>query len=162
MTEILDVADMQPENFQPKMKYQFLLAIEGIDSFLAKSSALPEITFEEIEIPWMNNTRYIAGKGKFNEIAITLHDPIAPSGAQQVMEWVRLQWESVSGRAGYADYYKRDIMLKQCDPIGAVISVWDIKGAFIKTSNFGEFNYATSEAIELSITIRYDNAVLLW
>jgi hypothetical protein len=163
MTEILDVPDMYPENFQPKMKYQFIVAIEGIDSYIIKSSNLPEITFEEVELPWINNTRYIAGKGKFNELTMAFHDPIAPSGAQQLIEWVRLQWESVSGRAGYADYYKRDLQLKQLDPIGAVISIWDVKGAFIKTSNFGEWNYASgAEPVELTASLRYDNATLLY
>jgi hypothetical protein len=160
MAEILDIGDMLPENFQPKMKYQFLLAIEGIDSFIVKSSSLPQITFEEIEIPWINNTRYIAGKGKFSELQLTFHDPIAPAGSQQLMEWIRLQWEAVSGRAGYADYYKRDLQLKQLDPVGVVVSLWDVKGAFVKESNFGEFNYATAEAIELTATLRYDVAIL--
>ena len=54
----------------------------------------------------------------FGTMAVTLHDPIAPSGAQQVMEWVRTHFESVSGRAGYADFYKRDIQLKLLDPVG--------------------------------------------
>jgi hypothetical protein len=160
MAELLDVADMLPENFQPLMKYQFLLAIEGIDSFLCKSTALPQVTFEEVEIPWINTTRYVAGKGKFNEIQITLHNPVAPAGAQQVMEWIRLCYESVSGRAGFADYYKRDIQIKILDPVGVVVSLWDIKGAFIKEANFGEANYGNSEPMEISITVRYDNAVL--
>jgi len=160
MAELLDVGDMVPENFEPKMKFRFILNIEGIDSYLVKSAQQPQMTFEEIEIPWINATRYVAGKGKFNEMQITLHDPISPSGGQEVMEWLRLQYESVSGRSGYADYYKRDLQLKLLDPVGMVVSLWDIRGAFIKDSNFGELNFGTSETNEISMTLRYDNAVL--
>ena len=58
---------------------------------------------EEQTISYMNSKRYLAGNATFETISLTLHDPIAPSGAQQCMEWVRTHFESVSGRAGYAD-----------------------------------------------------------
>ena len=37
----------------------------------------------------------------------SLYDPIVPSGAQSVMEWVRTSHESLTGRDGYADFYKK-------------------------------------------------------
>ena len=53
------------------------------------------------QIKFINSYRHISnGKGVFGSITVDLHDPIAPSGAQQVMEWVRTHYESVSGRAG--------------------------------------------------------------
>ena len=41
-------------------------------------------------------------------IEISLYDPVVPSGVE-VMEWVRLSHESVTGRDGYSDFYKKDI-----------------------------------------------------
>jgi hypothetical protein len=77
------------------------------------------------------------------------------------MEWVRTEYESVSGRAGYADFYKRDIQLKMLDPIGTVVELWDIKGAFITDANYNTLDYSNDEApVEISLTLRYDNAVL--
>ena len=108
----------------------------------------------------MNSTRYLAGKTKFDAITVTLHDPIAPSGAQQVMEWVRTHFESVSGRAGYADFYKRDCQLKLLDPVGTVVELWDLKGCFLTAAAFGELDYAGEDPTEVSITLRFDNAVL--
>ena len=93
-------------------------------------------------------------------MACVLTDAIAPSGAQQVMEWIRLCFESVSGRAGYADFYKRDIQLKMVDPVGTVIELWDIKGAFLLSAGFGELTYDDQKAVEITLSIRYDNAVL--
>lgn len=160
MAETLDVSSMLPNKFQPKQKNMWLLAIEGVDAYLLKTAARPSITVEEHELPFINSRRYIAGISRFNEMAITMHDPVAPSGAQQVMEWIRLHFEAVSGRGGYADFYKRDIQLKMLDPIGTVVELWDIKGAFIKEANFGELSYDAGEPQEIALTLRYDLAVL--
>ena len=160
MATTLDVTEMLPTKFQPKSKRQFVLAIEGVDAFLIKSAARPTVTTEEVTINWINSTRYIAGKTTFGDLAVTLHDPIAPSAAQQIMEWVRLCFESVSGRSGYADFYKRDIQVRVLDPVGTQIELWDIKGAWCKEANFGDLTYEGSDPIEVAITIRFDNCVL--
>jgi hypothetical protein len=160
MAETLAVTDMLPNKFEPKRQFRWVLAVEGIDAFIVKTASRPNISIEEIEIPFMNHKRFIAGKASFETLSVTLHDPIAPSGAQQVMEWIRTHFESVSGRAGYADFYKRDIQLKMLDPIGTVVELWDIKGAFLTGADFGSLDYGSSEASEISLTIRFDNCVL--
>jgi len=160
MAETLDVTGMLPNKFEPKRKFRWVFAIEGIDSFVIKTAARPTFTIEETEIPFINATRYIAGKTKFETLSVALHDPIAPSGAQQVMEWIRTHYESVSGRAGYADFYKRDIQLKMLDPIGTVVELWDIKGAFLTNATFGDLDYGNNEPSDISLTIRFDNCVL--
>tara|TARA_Y100000310_G_scaffold334941_1_gene415800 strand:+ start:482 stop:970 length:489 start_codon:yes stop_codon:yes gene_type:complete len=160
MAETLPVTDMLPNKFEPKRKFRWVFAIEGIDAFLMKTANRPTVTIEEQEIPFMNSTRFIAGRAKFETIAVTLHDPIAPSGAQQVMEWVRTHFESVSGRAGYADFYKRDCQLKLLDPVGTVVELWDLKGCFLTNAAFGDLDYGAQDPMEVSLTLRFDNAVL--
>jgi len=160
MAETLDVTSMLPNKFEPKRKFRWVFAIEGIDAFLMKTAARPSFSTAATEIPFMNSTRYIAGKTKFGTIACTLYDAIAPSGAQQVMEWVRTHFESVSGRSGYADFYKRDCQLKLLDPVGTVVELWDIKGAFITEANFGELGYDSEDITEISMTLQFDNCVL--
>lgn len=160
MAETLDVTSMLPNKFEPKRKNRWVLMIEGIDAYIMKTASRPTVTTEEVEVPFINSRRYLAGLTKFNTLAVTLNDPIAPSGAQQVMEWIRLHMETVSGRAGYADFYKRDIQLKLLDPVGTVVELWDIKGALITEANFGELTYEDGTLAEISLTLRFDNAVL--
>lgn len=160
MAETIDVTGMIPQKFEPKRKNRWILQIEGVDAYLMKTAARPTFTTDEVELPFINSRRYVTGLTKFNEMAVTLHDPIAPSGAQQIMEWIRLHYESVSGRAGYADFYKRDIQLKVLDPIGTVIELWSVTGAFLKEVNFGELTYEDGGTVEIALTIRFDNAVL--
>ena len=161
MAETLSVTEVIPNKFEPKRKNRWIFAIEGIDAFLIKSAARPQYTSSAQEINFINSTRYVAGKMKFGTLSVTLHDPIAPSGAQQVMEWVRTHFESVSGRAGYADFYKRDCQLKMLDPVGTVVELWDIKGAQLNSANFGDIQYDDEGTpADIQLEIQFDNCVL--
>jgi hypothetical protein len=125
-----------------------------------KAAARPNVTISEQEIQYINSRRYLAGKLNYDAISVTLYDPIAPSGAQQVMEWVRTHTETVSGRSGYADFYKRDCQLKMLDPVGTVVELWDLKGCFLTSAGFGDLDYGTEDPTEIALTIRFDNCVL--
>ena len=161
MAETLAVSEMLPNKFEPKRKFRWVFAIEGIDAFLMKTANRPTMAIAETTLKWINATRYLGGRLTFNNMAVTLYDPIAPSGAQQVMEWIRTHYESVSGRAGYADFYKRDIQIKMLDPVGTVVELWDMKGAFITNANYQALNYEDdSTPMTIDLTLRYDNAVL--
>lgn len=160
MAETLSVTDMLPNKFEPKRKHRWIFGIEGIDAFIIKTASRPTFTMTDKKIPWINTQRYISGKLEFGTIGVTLHDPIAPSGAQQVMEWIRTHHESVSGRSGYADFYKRDCQLKMLDGIGTVVELWDIKGAFITAANFNGVDYGSDDPIDITLTLRFDQCVL--
>jgi len=77
------------------------------------------------------------------------------------MEWVRLNYEEQTGRAGYAENYKKNVYIKMLDPVGAVAEKWEIGGAWPREINFNELDYASSEAATVSMTLRYDSAQIL-
>jgi len=77
------------------------------------------------------------------------------------MEWVRLHHESVTGRDGYSDFYKKDLTLNVLGPVGDVVSEWVIKGALITEATFGDYSWDTvDEAKEISLTVQPDYCVL--
>ena len=161
MAETLTVAEMIPNKFEPKRQNRWVFALEGIDSFLIKTAARPNMSIATQTLKFINSTRYIAGRAEFQTMSVTLYDPIAPSGAQEVMEWVRTHFESVSGRAGYADFYKRDCQIKLLDPVGTVVELWDMKGVHIESADYGQLSYDDDGTpTEISLTLRYDNCVL--
>ena len=160
MAETLSVTEMIPNKFEPKRKNRWVFAIEGIDAFLMKTAARPSYSTNETTLSWINSTRYLAGKTTFGDLSVTLYDPIAPSGAQQVMEWIRTHFESVSGRSGYADFYKRDCQIKMLDPVGTVVELWDLKGCWLTSAGFGDLDYGAEDPSEIALTIRFDNCVL--
>lgn len=160
MAEVLEVGQMLANTYEPKRKFRWILEIDGVDAFVMKTAARPQSTFEETQIDYVNAKRWIAGKQAWNPISVTLHDPIAPSAAQKVMDWMRLCYEHLTGRMGYASVYKKDITLKMLDPQGAVIELWDVKGAWAMDINWGDLDYASSDNVEITLSIRFDNAIL--
>ena len=161
MADILQQDEIFFKAFEPKTKNRFIMDIDGIPSYFVKTMNRPQITFEEIELNHINVKRYLKGKGTWEPLEITLYDPIVPSGAQAVMEWVRLHHESVTGRDGYSDFYKKDLTVNILGPVGDIVSEWILKGAFITSANFGDYNWDTEdEAKMIDLEVSIDYAVL--
>ena len=161
MAEILEFDKMFYTNFEPKMKNRFVMQIEGIDSYLVKAAQRPTITFEPVVLDHINVKRKLKGKGEWQDITITLYDPIVPSGAQKVMEWVRLSHESITGRDGYAEFYKKNINFYMLGPVGDKIEKWTLMGAFISRAAFGELDFSNeNEPATIELTLTYDYAIL--
>ena len=147
--------------FEPKQPNRFIMYVDGFPSYIIK--AISAVTFEqgEVILNHINVYSKVKGKTKWSDLTMTLFDPITPSGAQATMEWLRLHHESVTGRDGYSDMYKKDLTINILGPVGDIVSEWVIKGAFIKGGNFGEYNWDTENAaINLSLTIGMDYCVL--
>ena len=125
-----------------------------------KKISRPNIQFGEVTLDHINVKRKIKGKADWQNVTATLYDPVTPSGAQAVMEWVRLSHESVTGRDGYSDFYKKDIRFNALGPVGDVVEEWILKGAYCSQANFGEMDWATDTPVEISLTIRMDYAIL--
>lgn len=146
--------------FEPQVQNRFIMYINGIPSYIVKKASAPNFDAGEITLDHINVYRKIKGKVRWGDINLELYSPIAPSGAQAVMEWFRLSHESVTGRDGYSDFYKKDITLNALGPVGDIVGEWIIKGAFIKTANFGEYDWASDSYINISCTLACDFCVL--
>ena len=160
MAEVLEFDKMFYSEFEPKMKNCYIMEINGIEAYLIKTASRPSIQFESVKLDHINTYRKLQGKGEWQDIEITLYDPIVPSGAQQVMEWVRLSHESITGRRGYADFYKKNIDFWMLGPVGDKIEHWKLKGAFIVTANFNDVDFSSNDPSEISLTLAYDHAIL--
>jgi hypothetical protein len=135
--------------------------IDGIPSYMIKKADAPGLTLNEIKLDHINVYRKIKGKAEWRDITLSLYNPISPSGQEAVMEWVRLHHESVTGRDGYSDFYKKDVTINVLGPVGDVISEWIIKGAFIKSANFGDYSYdEDASAQELTVNLGMDYCIL--
>ena len=157
---ILETNQMMFTAFEPKLQNRFLMEIDGIPAYLIKKIARPTISFGEIVLDHINVKRKIKGKANWENVTCDLYDPVTPSGAQAVMEWVRISHESVTGRDGYSDFYKKDCSIQVLGPVGDIVEEWTLKGAFITNADFGPLTFDTAEPIEITVTLRYDYAIL--
>ena len=158
---IIDANEMFFTAFEPKQANRFILYADGIPTYLIKGVSAVGLTQGEVILNHINVLRKVKGKTVWNDVTMTLHDPISPSGAQTIMEWVRLSHESVTGRDGYSDFYKKDLTINIRGPVGDVVAEWVLKGAFVKDANFGEYSWdSENTAINITMTLAIDYAVL--
>jgi hypothetical protein len=154
-----------PVPYEPKKQNRFILRFPsslGINEWFVISSSRPKITIGEVEIPFLNTSTYVAGRFNWESIDVTFKDPIGPSAAQALMEWVRLHAESVTGRMGYAAGYKKDIELEMLDPTGVVVEKWILQGTFITNADFGSLDYSSEDIAEITVTLRPDRCILVY
>ena len=160
-----DLLMKMPIPYEPKRQNRFILRFPsslGINEWFVESSARPHIIINPVPIPFLNTETYVAGKFTWQTIPAVFRDPIGPSAAQALMEWVRLHAESVTGRMGYAAGYKRDIDLELLDPTGVVVEKWILYGTFLTSVNFGTLAYNTDALADISASLRPDRCVLVY
>ena len=147
--------------FEPKQSNRFILYMDGIPSFLVKGVGAVSLSQTAVAINHINVQRYVKGKTIWGTIAFTLYESITPSGAQAVMEWVRLGHESVTGRDGYSDFYKKNITFNVIGPVGDIVSEWIIKGAVITSVNFGDYNWDDDGTpVNIALEVQPDYCIL--
>ena len=158
---VLDPNEIFFTAFEPKQANRFIMYMDGLPAYIVKAVGAVTLTQGKVALNHINVQRFVKGKSTWGPIQFILFDPITPSGAQAVMEWVRLHHESVTGRDGYSDFYKKDLTFNILGPVGDIVSEWIIKGALIESTNFGEYNWDTENtAINLTMTVQPDYCVL--
>ena len=157
---ILDTNETMFTAFEPKLQNRFIMYIDGIPAYLIKKVSRPSVTFGDVNLEHINVRRRLKGKADWGNVTADLYDPVTPSGAQAVMEWVRLSHEAVTGRDGYSDFYKKDIRINALGPVGDIVEEWILKGAYVQQANFGDMDWASDTPANIAITIRMDYAIL--
>ena len=161
----MDLLIKAPITYELLRKNRFLLRFPsdlGIQEWWVANCSRPSLTQNPVEIPFMNTSNWVLGRYTWDEINVTLRDPIGPSASQAVMEWVRLHSESVTGRQGYAVAYKRDLRLEMLDPTGTAVSMWIIKEAMISSVKFSELDYSGDDIATIDLTLKPFYCVLCY
>jgi len=160
-----DLLMRMPFQYEPKKKNRFILTFDsslGINSWYVEKASRPSIKIDTKEIKFLNTETYVAGSFAWDTISVTLRDPIGPSAAQAVMEWVRLHAESVTGRMGYAAGYKKNVDLEMLDPTGVVVEKWILEGTFLTGYDGGSLTYSSDGLAKISCNMRMDRCILVY
>lgn len=160
MAETLDISQMLANDYEPKRKFRWILEIDGIDAFTARTASRPKHAFEETIVDFINTKQYFAGKNTWEAIPIELVDPISPSASQKVMQWLRLIHDTPTGRMGYKSMYAKNFSLKLLGPVGDVVEKWNFINGWPNNPDFGELDYKDSEVVTVKFNLRFDEARL--
>lgn len=158
---ILSTDQMLGQTFEPVLQHRFIMSIDGIPSYLIKKISGIGFDDGEVIIDHINSYIKFRQKRRWNDITLSLYNPVSPSGAQAVMEWARLGYETVTGRAGYGDFYWKDVTFNAIDGVGNTVNEWVIKKAFIKSvSNFGDWDWSASEYTTIEMVLGNSGMIL--
>lgn len=157
----------------PKLKYRFRVSFENFGVSTPRSELTkqvidftrPSLTFEDVPIDIYNSKVYIQGKHTWDPTTVNLRDDASGQVAKLVGEQTQKQFDMMeqSSAASGIDFK----FITRCEVLdggnGAaapnVLETWELYGCFISNVNYGDLNYATSEAATIALTIRFDNAV---
>ena len=160
MANLVNEQELFFKAFEPKMANRFILYADGLPAYVVKGVARPTLSQDAKVLNHINVQRYVKGRSVWGPISMTLCDPIVPSSAQSVMEWVRLHHESVTGRDGYADFYKKDLTINVLGPVGDKVEEWILKGCIITQATFGELSFDTDDPMQVEVTVQPDLCIL--
>jgi len=116
-------------------KYRCILEIpeeNGTKSLFCKST-IPKINIDPIEVPYLATSTWNAGRYNWNNIEVFFLD--WTDELAYFNNWLRIYCEESTGRVGcrvgYSTFHKKNMILKQVDPTGVIVSKWNLIGTQI-------------------------------
>jgi len=156
----------------PKLKYRFRVMFENLGiskptTELTKqvvSAGRPNLTFEEISLPIYNSTLKLAGRHSWADVTVTVRDDASGAVSKLVGEQLQKQMDflEMASAASGIDY-KFTTKIEILDggngaATPVVLETWELYGCYLKGANYGDLNYGTNEAVQIEMSIAYDNA----
>ncbi len=150
--------------YEPQRQYAWMLHVEGINGsgvleLSSRTAAPPSEASEEIGIPILNSTVYVAGKQTWEAGSFVFHDYVDANTAKVLNDWRRLVYDPITGKQGYARVYKKLAELVMFGPMNETRRSWLLHGIWPITVNFGTLDYSTSDIVQIECSFRYDRAV---
>lgn len=152
-----------PMNYEPKRNNRFFAEFPselGIEVWKVQKFSRPELKINTVEVDYLNEKNYVSGKYQWSPMTIELLDTIGTSTSQQVMEWVRLHFESVTGRMGYKAGSAKNIILKSLDPNSVTVEKWTLEQCIITDAKFGDNDMSDDGIQRITLTVQPYRCIL--
>ena len=125
----------------------------------------PQVSFGEITLPVYNSTLYLAGRHEWQPLTVNIRDDALGQVSKLVGQQLQKQLDFVEqASAATGSDYKFQTNIEILDggngtAAPVVLETWECYGCFLQQANYNNLNYGTNDAVTISLTIRYDNAV---
>ena len=160
----------------PKLQYRFRVIVEGFGTGGGADSlreftrqvidvTRPNLSFEQITIDSYNSRTYMAGKHTWEPITLTLRDDANDNIQRMVGQQLQKQfdfWEQSSAVSAASYKFKTSIQILDGgngENAVTVLDKYNLVGCYVESANYNSLNYATNDPVQVSLTIRYDNAI---
>ena len=165
-------------SLMPKLQYRFRITFTGLGTTTGDiptvtqnviSAQRPSVEHEEVTLDSYNSKIRMLGKHTWQDIQIVLRDDVTGAVAKLIGEQLQKQVDhgTQSTRKAGADY-KFSMKIQTLDGsngAGAqgeegehVLDTWEVVGCYLPSVQYGDLNYSSSEMVQITMTVRYDNA----
>lgn len=157
----------------PKLQYRFriLFVNFGVSTPTTELTkqvidvTRPTVNFDEIELHSYNSRVYLAGKHQWQNISINLREDVNNNVQLLVGEQLQKQfdfYEQASAVSGIDYKFQTHIEILDGgngihEPV--VLETFELVGCYLASANYNQLNYSTSDAMTVSLDVRYDNAI---
>ena len=123
----------------------------------------PTVSYEEMTIDTYNSKVYYQGKHTWETISLVVRDDLSNGVTRMVAQQQQRQidhFQQVSARS--ASDYKFNMVIELLDgsDLTEPVETWFLEGCFLTNVDYSEVDYSTSDPVTVTMTIRYDNALL--
>jgi hypothetical protein len=157
----------------PKLKYRFRVSFQnfGVSTPVTEMTkqvvdfSRPNVTFDNIDLPIYNSTIRLAGKYTWADITCNLRDDASGNVSRLVGEQLQKQLDFAEmSSASSGNDYKFTTVFEVLDGGNGnndqkSLETWTILGCYLQGVNYGDANYGENAAMQIALTIRFDNAV---
>jgi len=158
---------------EPKRNFRFQVQITGLSGgqdvlWWAKTVTTPGYEVSEVEHNHLDNKYYFPGRVSWNEVSMTLVDPISVDAVRLTNQLVLDSGYVIPAGAPTTDATRstiskvkatdamKGITISILNAAGKVIEEWELNNPFIKSAKYGDLDYSSDDLRTVEMTIRYD------
>jgi len=157
----------------PKLSYRFRVTFDGFGvtnpttelSRQIVDCTKPNVSFQEITMNSYNSQVYLAGRHAWQPVSVNIREDATGIVQKLVAEQMQKQFDfyEQSSAASGVDYKFLTRIEILDGGNGAytpnVLETWELYGCFLVSANYGQLAYSANDAIQIGLSIRYDNAI---
>ena len=158
---------------EPKRNFRFQVQFTGLSTdgdstsdilWWAKTVNTPSFDLSEVEHNYLDNRFYFPGRVTWNEISLTLVDPISVDAVSQTNNLLLGHGYVVPANETSVETMSKskatsalgDIIITVFGAEGDIVEQWALNNPFIKSAKFGDLDYSNDDLRTIELTLRYD------
>ncbi|WEM33262.1 hypothetical protein EJP02_201 [Escherichia phage EJP2] len=164
---------------QPKAKYKFRVIFFGFGvgddgnyiTVDTNTVGAVHVEHEDVTVHSYNSSAHYKGKYTWSPIEVAFRDSVGNMSAKAVYNQMRKEFNYYTQESRMTDsQFKFEMWIQELDGSNSesttnlfegTLSTWVCQGCFISDSNFGEWDYSSSDAQVITMTVRPDGCAKL-
>ena len=157
----------------PKLQYRFRVILENFGVSTPRSELTkqvidvtrPNVSFDQVTLDAYNSRVYMAGKHTWEPITLNVRDDVNNEVSKLTGEQLQRQFDffeqSSAAAAGDYKFTSRVEILDGGNGANTpnVLETFELYGCYLDNVQYGTLAYATSEPVQITMSIKYDNAI---